>query len=77
MKGKFECPLIKARIDETICYDIQMTIGPGSLINKNILDKYAEIFKANIISDDKAAKHCPTCYFNQLYGPLTKKRAAV
>lgn len=66
MDSKYRCPLVNRDIDETICYDIQMVVGPGSLINKRILEDYADIFNAGMVTDEQAAITCPNCPFNQL-----------
>ena len=77
MDNEYRCPLVDADIDETICYDIQMVVGPGNLINKSILDDYSDLFDSAKVTDDGAAVHCTGCAFNQLYGPLTRNRVAV
>ena len=72
MQSEFTCPLVEAKIDETICYDIQMVSGPGNLINSKILEDYSDLFNINKVTNDRVAHHCQSCPFNQLYGPLTK-----
>ena len=66
MDREYHCPLVKRDIDETVCYDIQMVVGPGSLINRRISDDYADIFDADMVTDEQAALVCPRCPFNQL-----------
>jgi hypothetical protein len=66
MENEYSCPLVNSAIDETMCYDIQMVVGPGSLINRRILEDYADVFDANMVTDKKAATFCPGCPFNQL-----------
>ncbi|MDR0197714.1 MAG: hypothetical protein LBI36_05795 [Oscillospiraceae bacterium] len=77
MEAEYTCPLVNTEIDETICYDIQMVIGPGGgLINKSILNDFADIFDAGMVTDERAAITCPGCSFNQLK-QTERKRAAV
>jgi hypothetical protein len=66
MENEYKCPLVSGIIDETMCYDIQMVIGPGSLINKRILEDYADVFDIRAVTDERAASACPSCPFNQL-----------
>ena len=66
MDNEYKCPLVNSVIDETICYDIQMVIGPGSLINKRILEDYNDEFDVGRVTDELAATACPACPFNQL-----------
>ena len=66
MDNEYNCPLINGDIDETICYDIQMVVGPGNLINKRILEDYADTFDAGMVTDERAATTCPRCPYNQL-----------
>jgi hypothetical protein len=49
-----------------MCYDIQMVVGPGSLINRRILEDYADVFDISAVTDERAAAACPGCPFNQL-----------
>ncbi|MCL2045430.1 MAG: hypothetical protein FWG88_03490 [Oscillospiraceae bacterium] len=72
MEIKYKCPMLNTKIDETICYDIQMVVGSGNLINKNILNYYKDIFDPKIVTDEASQKHCVDCPFNQLYGQTTK-----
>ena len=69
MEHEYKCPLVNNDIDETICYDIQMVIGPGNLINKRILDDYADIFDISAVTEERAAAVCSQCPFNQLRHP--------
>ena len=71
MDNEYKCPMLGVVIDDTICYDIQMVIGPGNLINKSILDGYSDLFKPTMVTDEMAALHCANCLFNQLFGPPT------
>jgi hypothetical protein len=66
MDNEYRCPLLDIDIDETICYDIQMVSGPGSLINRRILDDYGDLFDAGLVTDERTAVTCPHCEFNQL-----------
>ena len=66
MENEYNCPLVGGAIDETMCYDIQMVVGPGSLINRRILEDYAGVFGVNAVTDERAATFCPGCPFNQL-----------
>ena len=66
MDSKYRCPLVNSEIDETICYDIQMVVGPGSLINKRILEDYTDTFDIRLVTDERAAQTCPDCPYNQL-----------
>ena len=77
MAKEYKCPLIEIYVDETICYDIQMVTGQGNLINKSILDDYASLFDASKVTDERAARHCTDCAFNQLTGQSAKKQIAV
>jgi len=72
MQSKYKCPMVNIKIDETICYDIQMVIGSGTLIKKSILNYYSDLFDSAIVTDEAADKHCIDCPFNQLYGEVTK-----
>ena len=63
---EFHCPLVDAKISDTICYDIQMVTGPGNLINKSILNDFAEIIDPRKVTDERAVAMCPRCPFNQL-----------
>ena len=74
MDNEYKCPLVNSNIDETICYDIQMTVGPGNLINKRILEDYADIFNIDLITDERPPVTCPNCVFNQL-GQLSTNQA--
>jgi hypothetical protein len=69
MQNEYRCPLVQCVIDETICYDIQMVAGPGSLINKRILEDYDDVFDVSKVTDKGAARHCPGCPFNPLIQP--------
>jgi len=71
MENEYSCPLVGSAIDETMCYDIQMVTGPGSLINRRILEDYAGVFDISAVTDERTAVICPGCPFNQL------KRTAV
>ena len=73
MDNEYTCPLVSSDIDETICYDIQMVVGPGNLINKRILEDYVDIFDVGMVTDERAERYCTACPFNQLFGPLTKR----
>ena len=66
MENEYSCPLGGGAIDETMCYDIQMVVGPGSLINKRILEDHADVFDISAVTDERAAATCPGCPFNQL-----------
>ncbi len=66
MENEYSCPLVNSGIDETMCYDIQMVVGPGSLINRRILEDYAGVFDVGMVTDKRAAAFCPGCPFNQL-----------
>ena len=66
MESEYKCPLVSGAIDETMCYDIQMVTGPGSLINRRILEDYSGVFDINAVTDERAATFCPGCPFNQL-----------
>ena len=66
MEAEYKCPLVGSEIDETICYDIQMVTGPGSLIKRSILDDYDDVFDISTVTDVRAAQNCPCCPFNQL-----------
>ena len=72
MDAEYMCPMLGVDVDETICYDIQMVVGPGNLINRSILNDYSDLFDPDVVTDNLAATHCPGCPFNQLYGPLTR-----
>jgi hypothetical protein len=65
VENEYSCPLVSGTIDETMCYDIQMVVGPGSLINRRILEDYADVFDISAVTDERAAA-CPGCPFNQL-----------
>ena len=66
MENEYSCPLVNSCIDETMCYDIQMVIGPGNLINRRILKDYAGVFDVGMVTDKRAAAFCLCCPFNQL-----------
>ena len=66
MDNEYSCPLIEIDVDETICYDIQMVVGPGNLINRSILDDYGDLFDISKVSNDRAVQYCTNCPFNQL-----------
>jgi len=66
MRNEYRCPLVNSDIDETMCYDIQMVTGSGSLINKRILDDYSDVFDVKMVTDERALTVCPRCPFNQL-----------
>ena len=69
MAIEYKCPLLNMVINETICYDVQMVSGPGSLINKSILDDYNDLFDASKVTDKAVEKNCTYCPFNQLKQP--------
>ena len=71
MDNEYRCPMLGVVIDDTICYDIQMVVGSGSLIKKSILDEYADLFSPSMVTDELAAVFCANCSFNQLFGPPT------
>ena len=73
MDNEYKCPLVNNTIDETICYDIQMVTGKRNLINKRILEDYADIFDVSKVTDERAANACPRCPFNQLRRPAAQK----
>ena len=76
MHNEFRCPLVDCDIDETICYDIQMVTGPGSLVSKRILDDYGSLFDADKVTDERAETLCPQCPFNQLRQPMHREALA-
>ena len=73
MDNEYRCPLVNCDIDETICYDIQMVTGPGSLINRRILVDYGSLFDVSLVTDERAAVVCPRCPFNQLRQPRQRE----
>ena len=73
MTNEYNCPLVEALIDETICYDIQMVTGPGNLIRKSIIDVYSDLFDVAKVTDEGAAHFCTKCPFNQLTGAPVKE----
>ena len=72
MDHEYMCPLVNSKIDETVCYDIQMVVGPGNLINKRILEDYADEIDIGKVTDERAATVCPRCPFNQLRQPAQR-----
>jgi len=66
MENEYSCPLVNSDIDETMCYDIQMVVGPGNLINRRILEDHAGVFDVSTVTDKRAATFCPGCPLNQL-----------
>ena len=68
MNDEYSCPLVRADIDETICYDIQMVTG--NYISERILDDYSDIFDAATVTKEGALLYCACCPFNQLSSPL-------
>lgn len=75
MENEYKCPLVNSDIDETVCYDIQMVVGPGNLINRRILEDYADEIDIGMVTDERAATTCPACPFNQLKQPAAQKGA--
>ena len=66
MTKDFFCPLLEVKLDDTICYDIQMVMG--GFIKKSILDDYGNMLDSSKVTSERANICCSSCAFNQLTG---------